>query len=216
MTVLLMLGALILFLLLENVLRRRTVAFPSEQVFSPAILPNGMALASNHMWAREEPDGSTKLGLDGFLARLLGKPDEVLLPSRKATIAHDTTPISFRMYDKTLRLQVPVAGKVIAVNRSVLHNPRLVAKDPYGKGWLLKVKRIPSLDRSENFVVADPGRWLREQIERSVSFFRARSATPHLATLQDGGVFTEGLLRDLGQETLNEFNRTFATLQKKD
>jgi hypothetical protein len=101
------------------------------------------------------------------------------------------------------------------VNTGVLKNPSLLARDPYGSGWLLKVKRIAALDESEHFMVANPGTWLREQIDRSIAFFRTTSATPSIVTMQDGGVFTRGLLRDLGSGMLAEFNRTFAALQRK-
>lgn len=218
MTVLLMLAALSLFLLLESLLRRHQLAGDSigQTDLSPASLPQGLALATNHIWAKAEADGSVKLGLDGFLSRLLGTPDEVLLPAQDGILGHDTLPIFLRLRDKALRLQVPVAGRVTAVNERVLENPALVAKDPYGNGWLLKVKRIPSLDHSESFVVSDPGRWLREQIDRSIAFFRTRPGAPALVTMQDGGVFAEGVLRNLESRVWDEFNKTFATLQKKD
>jgi len=223
MTVLLMLAALSLFLLLESLLRRRQLAGAAESRSaiaqkdpSPAWIPPGLALATNHIWTKDEADGSVKLGLDSFFSRLLGTPDEVLLPGKDGILAHDTPSIFLRLRDKALRLQVPVAGTVTAVNKRVLDNPALVAEDPYGNGWLLKIKRIPSLDHSESFVVSDPARWLREQIDRSIAFFRARPGVPSLVTLQDGGVFTEGLLRNLGSGAWDEFNKTFATLQKKD
>jgi glycine cleavage system H protein len=222
MTVLLMLVALSLFLLLETALRRRlpvapgTTAIHTKQGLSPIFLPSGLVLASNHMWTKEETDGSVTLGLDAFLSRLFGTPDEVLLPEQDGILEHDTSPIFLRHREKTLRLQVPVAGRVTAVNSRVLDNHALVAKDPYGEGWLLKVRRVQSLDRSESFAVADPGRWLREQLDRAIAFFRTRSGAPALATLPDGGVFTEGLLANLGPAVWDEFNKTFATLRKKD
>jgi glycine cleavage system H protein len=193
-----MLVALSLFLLLETALRRRlpvapgTTAIHTKQGLSPIFLPSGLVLASNHMWTKEETDGSVTLGLDAFLSRLFGTPDEVLLPEQDGILEHDTSPIFLRHREKTLRLQVPVAGRVTAVNSRVLDNHALVAKDPYGEGWL------------------------REQLDRAIAFFRTRSGAPALATLPDGGVFTEGLLANLGPAVWDEFNKTFATLRKKD
>src|SRR5262249_62222699 len=37
-------------------------------------------------------------------------------------------------------LYAPVSGEVIAVNEAVVNDPSLVAEDPYGKGWMIKVK----------------------------------------------------------------------------
>ncbi len=62
-------------------------------------------------------------------------------------------------------LVAPISGEIIAFNEEVQRNPGLINTDPYGGGWLVKVK--PSAwDRDEASLIHGPAleRWIKEQL----------------------------------------------------
>jgi hypothetical protein len=91
----------------------------------------------------------------------------------------------------------PVTGRVTDVNADALRNPGLVADDPYGRGWLMKV-RVPKGDTAvANLLTAALARtWTDEGADRLL-----RAASPELGTvLQDGGVPVLGIAREVSPD----------------
>ena len=72
----------------------------------------------------------------------------------------------------------PVAGEVIAVNGDLTHNPGLCASDPYGDGWLVRIRPEPSVEGS----AAVPAREYMASVGADVSTGRPPlSAAVHAA-----------------------------------
>jgi len=65
-------------------------------------------------------------------------------------------------------LNAPVSGKIIAVNEQVIENPRLINSDPYGKGWLIKMKltdqarEIPELISGKDEILE----WFKSELKK--------------------------------------------------
>src|SRR5664279_2253414 len=110
---------------------------------------------------------------------------------------------------KVLTLAAPVKGKVVAVNRQVLANPGLARSDPYGTGWLLKIQPERSLS-GKNLLSGNKGiEWLRGQFGLAKEFFAARMPQVEFATMQDGGIPVEGMLKNCNEKTWEEFQKEF-------
>lgn len=223
MTVLLVLFTLIIFLTADYFVQRAknvrlalAVSRPANRGLIPTLsLPGGISLASNHMWLRDEADGSVTVGLDEFLGRLVGDIQDVLLPRADSVVSPATTEITLRQSGKTLAMASPVLGRIAKVNSRILKNPSLVRMDPYGEGWLIKVRPRPEQKSlSKTFLVARPMEWLKQQAEQAREFFAARTPQLSLATMQDGGIPTAGALQQCNEAVWREFNEAFATLHR--
>jgi len=101
--------------------------------------PKNLLFNSTHEWV--QLDGSTAtLGISKFAVDQLTDLIMIDLPSVGATITAGKTFGEVESVKAVSDLYAPVGGEVIAVNEEVTKNVQLLADDPYGKGWLIKVK----------------------------------------------------------------------------
>ena len=150
MTVLLVLFTLILFLVIDHFVQKRRTqpALAQRQVRThlplpiqfPIHVPEGISLATNHTWLRTNQDGTVTIGLDEFLSRLVGALEKVSIPREGEMIAPAIADIALGVHGRSLRLAPPMNGDVVESNPEVLRNASLILSDPYGRGWLLRVK----------------------------------------------------------------------------
>lgn len=222
MTVLLILFTLTLFLTADFFVqrKRRTSEVPEYQPLAlPAFglqyhpIPATTNLVSNHTWIRRNPDGSSVIGVDDFLGRLVGSLEEILLPEPGSSLVPARNEITLKSSGRALRLATPVQGRVVEVNEDVLRNPSLARTDPYGRGWLMKIRPASQTSMVPgSYIVQKPMEWLAEQKDLATKFFSSFTLNPQLATMQDGGLPVEGLLQNYEEEVWTSFQNTFATL----
>jgi glycine cleavage system H protein len=217
MTVILFITTLIVFLAIDYLLHRREqraeAMQPGIQRSAPPWLgiPDGIRLATNHLWTRVERDGLVTCGVDGFLARVIGSPSSIAVPEKGASISPQAKSIAMERDGKRIELQIPLWGDVVDANPEVQAAPHLVTEDPYGRGWLLRLRGTP--EQAGPHVVAHPASWLREQMQDAITFLLSRLPEPQMATIQDGGMMIEGSLGDFDVDVWKEFNAQFVSLR---
>jgi glycine cleavage system H protein len=222
MTVLLILFTLILFLTADHFVQKTRLArarqLAGESVSSIAMssaqLPGGISLALNHTWLREEERGIVTIGVDEFISRLVGAVEDIALPQNGAVIAPAFSSITLRDGMRQLEMASPISGRVVEVNQKVIRDPALARKDPYGDGWLVKIRP----DRSNGARIStntgeDAIAWLRAQGDRAKKFFVDHAPQPSLATMYDGGMPAEGVLKHFDAEVWREFQTAFAEIR---
>jgi len=219
MTVLLMLGMIVTFLGADKIVRtlrsakaRRRVEVPAGVMSDP---PEGIAFAMNHTWMKME-EGIAVIGMDEFLARMLGVVESVLLPPVGAEVAPANAEVSVSRGGRRLRLAPPVAGRVLEVNAGVLRNPALARRDPYGSGWLFKMSPAGCVPVSGSLSGAAAGEWLRAQMVLAKEFLTSASGGGRgalITTLPDGGVPSNGALMHCDAAAWEEFERRFTTIR---
>ena len=108
------------------------------------MLPQDLRYAKTHEWARVEGDVCT-VGITAFAVEQLTDVVAVELPRvGKPVVASDEKGFGVIESVKAVSdLYAPVDGQIIEVNKTVADDPALVAADPYGKGWLIKIKVTP-------------------------------------------------------------------------
>jgi glycine cleavage system H protein len=97
----------------------------------------GIALDA-HLWV-ETALGAVVVGLTAALARDLGDAPAVTLPEPGAALEAGDLVATVRAPGGTLGVWAPVGGSVLAVNPRLAEDPALLARDPEGAGWLLRV-----------------------------------------------------------------------------
>ncbi|MGE0451895.1 MAG: glycine cleavage system protein H [Vicinamibacteria bacterium] len=159
-------------------------------------LPDGFLLDKGHAWARREGT-LVAVGMDDFAGRLLGAPDALELPQLGARVRAGEPAIGLKLDGHTLSLQAPLDGVVVAANRAVLDQPALASSDPYGRGWLVKLRPT---NLREDLVRLASGDAARNWLDRLADGLRERLTPLPALALQDGGRPVPGLARAIDPE----------------
>src|SRR5258708_2408479 len=108
------------------------------------MVPKDLRYARTHEWARAQGDVCT-VGITQFAVEQLTDVVAVELPKvGKPVVASDEKGFGVIESVKAVSdLYAPVNGEVLEVNKAVADDPALVAADPFGKGWLIKIKMAP-------------------------------------------------------------------------
>ena len=102
-------------------------------------VPEGLLYTTDHEWLRVVGDEGV-VGITEYAANELGDVVFVELPAAGSSLA---TAESFGVIEsvKTASdLYAPVAGEVLEANAALADKPELVNTDPYGEGWMIRVR----------------------------------------------------------------------------
>ena len=102
--------------------------------------PDELKYHREHDWARIEDDGEAVLGITWFAQDSLGELVHFEAPEVGATVAADTTYGEVESVKAVSDLISPLSGDVIDVNQKVVDEPETVNEDPYGEGWLVRIR----------------------------------------------------------------------------
>lgn len=103
-------------------------------------VPANLKYAKSHEWVRLETDGSVTVGITEHAQELLGDMVYVELPDVGRTLTAGKECAVVESVKAASDVYAPIAGEVIAVNDAVTGAPDIVNKDPYGEGWLFRLK----------------------------------------------------------------------------
>jgi glycine cleavage system H protein len=101
--------------------------------------PDELRYHTEHDWARIEGDEAT-LGITWYAQDSLGELVHFEPPEAGATIIKDSAYGEVESVKAVSDLISPLSGEVIAVNQKVVDAPELVNADPYGEGWLVRIR----------------------------------------------------------------------------
>ena len=94
----------------------------------------------NTVWAKAESPDTIVVGITDLAQTMAGKVVKVRL-KKKGTKVEKGKPVATMESGKWAGpVPAPVAGEIVDVNAEVEKNPVIVNQDPYGKGWLVKMK----------------------------------------------------------------------------
>jgi glycine cleavage system H protein len=101
--------------------------------------PDGLKYHPEHDWARVE-DGEATLGITWFAQDALGELVHYEAPDEGSTISKDESYGEVESVKAVSDLITPLSGEVLAVNPKVVDAPETVNDDPYGEGWLVRIR----------------------------------------------------------------------------
>jgi glycine cleavage system H protein len=104
-----------------------------------ANVPEGLYYSKDHEWLRVEGETGT-VGITDHAQHSLGDVVYVELPKAGETFAAHDTFGSVESVKAVSELFLPVAGEVTEVNESLNDEPEKVNNDPYGEGWMLRLR----------------------------------------------------------------------------
>lgn len=129
-------------------------------------LPDELYYTKDHTWARVEDSGSVTVGMDAFGAKAAGNIEFIDLPMEDDEFEAGEAFGSLESAKWVGGLLMPVSGSVTGVNENIEDELGLLVKDPYGEGWLIKIKPSNLKDDLKTLVHGeDVGPWLKKEIE---------------------------------------------------
>jgi glycine cleavage system H protein len=115
--------------------------------------PEDLLYHSEHDWARIEGDEAV-LGVTWYAQDSLGELVHYEPPDVGAHVAKDTSYGEVESVKAVSDLISPLSGEVLAVNDAVVDAPELVNDDPYGDGWLIRI-RVESPSETDQLLSRD-------------------------------------------------------------
>jgi len=103
-------------------------------------IPNDLKYAKSHEWVRDEGKGVCTVGITDHAQDLLGDLVFVELPDMGAVLERDAECGVVESVKAASDINSPLDGEVIEVNEALADAPETLNQDPYGEGWIFKLK----------------------------------------------------------------------------
>jgi glycine cleavage system H lipoate-binding protein len=183
-------------------------------------VPGWLFYSENHMWLEVDDEGCCHVGIDAFLARVLGKVQKLSFLPGKAS-APPSAVITAEATD--LHLVFPNRLCVTATNNYLRSHPEKLTSHPYTMGWLFEGHQPPVSPQEPAgsvfnglFRGTDACRWMESEVHRLSEFVRDQLLPIQengIACMTDGGIFSRDLLLHLNREQILQlFSEFFSPL----
>ncbi len=103
-------------------------------------LPADRKYTKSHEWLKPMPDGSMTVGITDHAQDLMGDMVFVDLPQVGQRVEAGKDCVVVESVKAASDVYAPIAGAITEVNADLANAPELVNKDPYGKGWLFRIR----------------------------------------------------------------------------
>ena len=107
--------------------------------------PTNVKYTKEHEWIRLEGDVAY-VGITDYAQEQLGDIVFVDIPTEGETLAADEVFGTIEVVKTISDLFLPVTGEILEQNEALADQPELVNQDPYGEGWLIKIKPAADAD----------------------------------------------------------------------
>ena len=102
-------------------------------------VPKSLQYSKTHEWVRRDGDILT-IGITDHAQTMLGDLVYVELPEPESNIELGQECAVVESVKAAADVYCPVSGEVIEINEALLETPQLINEDPYGKGWLFRIR----------------------------------------------------------------------------
>lgn len=103
-------------------------------------VPKQLQYTKEHEWIRREADGTVVVGITDHAQHQLGELVYVELPEAGRALAPGDAMAVVESTKAASDVYAPLAGTVVGVNETLASQPELVNTEPYGAGWLVRLK----------------------------------------------------------------------------
>lgn len=109
-------------------------------------IPTDLRYAETHEWVRLQEDDIVTVGITDHAQHLLGDLVFVELPEVGRVVAAAESCAVVESVKAASDIYSPVDGVIVEVNELLADNPELINEDPYGDGWIMRIKASAKLD----------------------------------------------------------------------
>lgn len=118
-------------------------------------LPSDLRYASSHEWARLDDDGIVTVGITDHAQDALGDLVFVETPEIGREVEAAEACAVVESVKAASDIYAPVAGEIIDSNPALADAPELVNTDPYGEGWIMRIRLADPDDTLDGLMSAD-------------------------------------------------------------
>lgn len=103
-------------------------------------VPADLKYTKTHQWARRQPEGLVEVGITDHAQESLGEMQSVQMPrpGQHVAVGESLTVVESLKADSDVAS--PLAGEIVAGNDALNSAPELINQDPYGKGWIARLR----------------------------------------------------------------------------
>jgi glycine cleavage system H protein len=161
-------------------------------------IPQGLFYSKNHTWMHLEKSGAATVG------EMINKGDILAEIDQNG---------------KNLQIFSPVSGKIVDTNSILNERPGIMNEDPYGKGWIYKIKPSNWIAEAKSCYLAEEAtNWSEKELLRFKDFLAATmknySPETSMVILQDGGELCDHSLAAMPDEIWKDFQKEFLNLYR--
>ena len=177
-------------------------------------IPQGLFYSKNHTWTHLEKSGIADVGLDDFLLHLTGEVKFSNLKKPGNFINKGELLADIDQNGKLLQIYSPLSGRIMNTNTMLYESPGVINEDPYGKGWIYKIKPSEWIAETDSYYLAENAiAWSKKELERFKDFMavsmKKYSPETSMVILQDGGELRDQPLSELPNEVWQDFQKSF-------
>ncbi len=103
-------------------------------------IPGDLRYTKSHEWLRSLPDGSIEIGISDHAQAALGDLVFVEVPEAGRVLAAGDACAVVESVKAASDVYSPLGGEVLAGNELLAKQPELINQDPYGQGWILRLR----------------------------------------------------------------------------
>jgi glycine cleavage system H protein len=107
-------------------------------------VPQELKYTRTHEWVRQMPDGLLEVGITDHAQEALGDMVSVQVPVRGRSVAAGEACAEVESAKAVSEVHSPVAGEIAMSNEKLASEPELINQEPYGKGWIMRVRPADS------------------------------------------------------------------------
>lgn len=103
-------------------------------------IPRELKYTETHEWVQKNDDGTVTIGITDHAQSLLGDLVFIELPDLHAAFTIGDESGVVESVKAASDIYSPITGEVVEINEALVNNPELVNADPYGDGWIFRIK----------------------------------------------------------------------------
>jgi glycine cleavage system H protein len=169
-------------------------------------IPEGYCFHPGHTWVLKEGGENARVGVDSFAANLLGKIDHIDVIGANRWVRQGQKLVTLESGGQKFELVSPIEGVVTTVNKDVVQDPGLIAREPYQGGWIAIVKSPDLIVNKKNLV---QGSMVAPWLQNSVTRLNGMVAQLAPTMAADGGLPLAGLLTRVAPELREKLAKEF-------
>ena len=111
-----------------------------------SIIPAELHYTESHEWARANDDGTVTVGITDHAQHLLGDLVFVEIPEVGRAVDAAESCAVVESVKAASDVYSPLEGVIVEVNETLADSPELINQDPYGEGWIFRLKTTATLE----------------------------------------------------------------------
>lgn len=180
-------------------------------------IPQGIYYCKNHTWAYLEKGGAARVGMDDLLLHIVGEVQFKNLKNQGDSISKGELMAQLDQGGKMLNIYAPVSGMIQSKNNAIEKEPWILNEDPYGEGWIYKIKPSNWINDTNSYYLAEEATtWSQKELNRFKDFvaqsLKNYSPEPATLILQDGGEISDNALSEMPAEAWKDFQQDFLNI----